>query len=238
MLVLPRFLLLDLDDTILNYTTAGDRCWENLCLSFAPRVGDLRSDELLSAINQTRRWFWSDPDRHRAGRLDLKSARRRIVLLAFERLRIDDCQTAEELADAFTTIREELVQPFPGALAALRGFQKQSIPMGLITNGNARFQRSKLQRFDLEQFFSSILIESEFGCGKPDKRVYLHTLKRLDASPADSWMIGDDLNLDIRPAQELGMAAVWIDHAKTGLPADSSIVPRWTVNSLVELINA
>jgi len=33
--------------------------------------------------------------------------------------------------------------------------------MGLLTNGNSEFQRSKIQRFYLARYFESILIESE-----------------------------------------------------------------------------
>jgi putative hydrolase of the HAD superfamily len=232
---LPRALLLDLDDTILSFSAIGDRCWENLCISFALRLGHISPDELLTAINQSRNWFWSDPDRHRQGRLDLTSARRRIVRIAFEQLQLNDYVIGDELADSFTTMREELVQPFPGALETLQAFQRQGVHMGLITNGDASFQRSKIHRFNLERYFDVILIENEFGVGKPDKRVFLYALERLSVTSMQAWMIGNDLEYDIRPAQELGMAAVWIDCAKTGLPPDSSVVPSWTTSSLAEL---
>jgi hypothetical protein len=60
MKLLPNFLLIDLDDTILNYSAAGDQCWKDLCIFFAHQLGNVSSDELLSAINQSRQWFWSD----------------------------------------------------------------------------------------------------------------------------------------------------------------------------------
>ncbi len=95
---LPRVLLLDLDDTILNFSAIGDKCWENLCISFAPRLGHIGPDGLLTAINQNRDWFWSDPDRHRQGRLDMTNARRRIVRVAFEQLELNDYVIGDELA--------------------------------------------------------------------------------------------------------------------------------------------
>ena len=232
---LPRALLLDLDDTILNFSAIGDKCWESLCISFAPRLGNISPHELLSAINQTRDWFWSDPDRHRQGRLDMTNARRRIVRMAFEQLQLNDYVISDELADSFSTMREELVQPFPGALETLQAFQCQGIHMGLVTNGMASLQRSKIRRFNLERYFDVILIESEFGIGKPDKRAFLYALERLGATPAEAWMIGNDLEYDIRPAQELGIATVWVDYAKTDLPPHSPIVPSWTISSLAEL---
>jgi putative hydrolase of the HAD superfamily len=108
--------------------------------------------------------------------------------------------------------------------------------MGLITNGNAEFQRPKIRRFELEQYFDFILIESEFGVGKPDLRVFRYGLEKFGASPAQVWMIGDDLEYDMHPAQTLGMDTVWVNHADESLPADGSITPTWMIYSLAELI--
>jgi putative hydrolase of the HAD superfamily len=82
----------------------------------------------------------------------------------------------------------------------------------------------------------AILIEGEFGVGKPDSRVFKHGLERFGASPAQVWMIGDDLEYDIRPAQELGMDTVWVNHAKIDLPGNRPVTPTRTIYSLAELI--
>lgn len=236
MQTLPDFLFFDLDDTILDFTAPGKKCWENLCSSFASRLDPIRSDQLLAAINQSAAWYWSDPERHRTGRLDLKRARRLVLARAFSQLQVDNLKVSEELANSFTTLRAELVQPFPGSVETLRKLQGQGTRMGLITNGNAEFQRPKIRRFALEQYFDFILIESEFGMGKPDPRVFRYGLERFGVSPAQVWMIGDDLEFDMRPAQELGMDTVWVNHAKESLPVDGSIKPTRMIYSLAELI--
>lgn len=233
---LPDFLFLDLDDTILDYMAPGERCWENLCASFAPRLDNISPDQLLTAIKQTGKWFWSDPERHRTWRLDLRTARRLVLAQAFSQLQVDNPKMSDELADSFTTLREEMVQPFPGSIETLKILQDRDIRMGLITNGNAEFQRAKIRRFALEQYFDFILVESEFGVGKPDLRVFKHGLEQFSVSPTQVWMIGDDLEYDIRPAQQLGMGTVWVNHANESLPVDGSIAPTWTIYSLAELI--
>lgn len=233
---LPDFLFLDLDDTILDFTAPGRKCWETLCSSFAPRLGAVRSEQLLAAISQSAAWYWSDPERHRTGRLDLKSARRQVVAGAFRQLQIADTALGEELADTFTVVREELVQPFPGSVETLQALQARGIRMGLITNGRAEFQHAKLRRFELARYFDFILIEGEFGIGKPDPRVFQYGMEQLGASPEQVWMIGDDLEYDIRPAQELGLGTVWVNHAKIDLPANSPVTPRQMIYSLRELI--
>jgi len=94
----------------------------------------------------------------------------------------------------------------------------------------------KVRRFELEQYFDFILIEGEFGVGKPDLRVFKHGLEQFCASPTQVWMVGDDLEFDMRPAQKLGLGTVWVNHANERLPADGSIQPTHEICSLAELI--
>jgi putative hydrolase of the HAD superfamily len=192
---------------------------------------------LLAAIDRARGWYWSDPQRHRQGRMNMQSARRAIVRLAFEKLGLEKTEIADELADAFTQQREELVRPFPGAVETLQALRERGVRMGLITNGMAQFQRRKIERFGLAPFFELIQIESEFGEGKPEPGAFLHALRCLDAVPGQAWMVGDDLEYDIRPSQALGMGTVWVDHSGKGLPQGCTIQPAWIVKQIAELVD-
>ena len=236
MYTLPPFLLFDLDDTLLDYTASGRKCWQELFLEYAPRFG-VPVEQLASAHQEVSDWYWSDAERHQLGRLDLRIARRKVLRLVVEKLGRDRPALGDEMADAFTLRRELLFAPFPGTIETLQELQRGGIRMGLLTNGNSEFQRSKIRRFYLARYFESILIESEFGAGKPDRRVFLAALEQLGATPAQTWMVGDDLMRDILPAQQLGLGTVWVDIENGGLPASSSIVPMLTVHSVADLIS-
>src|SRR5262245_16163453 len=140
----PKALLLDLDDTIVALSASATRCWQDLCLRFAPRIDGLQPEQLQSAIEAVARWFWSDAERHRRGRLDLYWSRREIVTRAFADLALDAPLLAEELADAFTAEREAAIEPFPGALDALRTLRSRIPLLALVTNGDSAFQRKKI----------------------------------------------------------------------------------------------
>ena len=86
-------------------------------------------------------------------------------------LHIDHPALANEIADAYTSEREETVEPFPGAIDTLHYLKDQGICLALITNGNAEGQRRKVDKFGLGSIFDYILIEGEFGVGKPDEQV-------------------------------------------------------------------
>ena len=237
MSALPLYLLFDLDDTLLDYSASGRRCWQELFLEYAPRFG-VTVEQFASAHQQTSDWYWSDLERHRTGRLDLKTARRQVLKRTMEKLGFQAQTLGDEMADAFTLRREEMFAPFPGAIEILQEFQRRGIRMGLVTNGNGEFQRKKIRRFDLTRYFETVIIEGEFGVGKPDQSVFTAALEQLGALPVQAWMVGDDLARDIQPAQALGMGTVWVDIENGGLPAGSPITPMRIVHSVSELCRA
>lgn len=231
---LPSAILFDLDDTILVY---GDpeECWRTVCSGFVSRVGVSSTDELLSAINGVREWYWSDLGRHRQGRLVLLDARRQIVAMAFSQLGIDAPEVAIELAETYAEMREGSVQTFPGAIDTLKHFRDRGVRLGLVTNGGSEMQRGKIERFGLVPYFDCILIEGEFGAGKPDESVFRHMLEQFDVAASDTWMVGDDLQRDIAGAQALGMVTIWVDWRGGGLPESSPVQPDRVVRSVTEL---
>lgn len=232
-MLIPKHLILDLDDTILDYTAPGLKVWGRLYDDFAPRM-NLPSERLRRAMEASIHWYWSDPDRFREGRLDLRRARRIVVRDAFEKLGRTDLRTADELADAFTVEREAVVRPFDGALEALETVRRNGSRLALLTNGQSSFQRAKIERFRLEVFFDAILIESELGFGKPDPRAHRAALAALGTDPPQVWMVGDDLECDIRPAGALGMRTAWIHDPPPDAPRPADLV----VPSLRDLLAA
>ena len=49
-------------------------------------------------------------------------------------------------------------------------------------------------------------------------------------------MVGDHLTYDIAPALALGMQGIWVDYARTGLPAPAPCVPSRIIGALPELL--
>jgi putative hydrolase of the HAD superfamily len=227
-----KALLLDLDDTLLDYSGGVDECWEAACATAAPSVPRAA---LVAALAVCRRTFWSDPDHNRRERVHMVRAWTRIATLALERCDGDPALGAG-IAEAFAARRRALMTLFPDALQFLVGLRDEGVPLGLVTNGDAREQRAKIERHDLARFFDVIVIEGEFGAGKPDAAVYRSALAALGvpAGP-EVWMAGDHLEFDVAGPQRLGLRGAWLDRPGQGLPADSPVRPDRVVRSLAEL---
>ena len=233
---LPHAILFDLDDTIMAYEAASEGCWLEACAQYAVQIHGPMPEVLCAAIQERSKWFWSDAERFRQGRLNLAEARRQIVAGALESLGAPNPGLAQEIARLRTDLHEQRIAPFPGALDVLRKLHQTRPRLGLVTNGASDKQRAKITRHSLELFFDCIVVEGEFGCGKPDERVFRHALQQLDTAPADAWMVGDNLLHDIVPAQALGMTGIWHDFRGKGLPADAPCQPDRTIRRLAELL--
>src|SRR5262249_18237058 len=185
-----------------------------------------------------RRWFWSDPERHRRERVQMLNAWRQIASRALEDLGVPDDVLATAIAEDFAERRWKYMTLFPGVTDALEQLRRRGVPLALITNGDASHQRRKIRQHDLERFFDVVVIEGEFGTGKPDETVYRHALDALAIRPSDAWMIGDHLEWDVLAPQRLGICGVWIDAEGKGLPQDCAGTPHRIVRRFVDLVDA
>lgn len=229
-----KAVLFDLDDTLLDYSGGVDASWQAACLACDLRDG-LHPAALVGAIAESRRWFWSDPQRHRRERVDMLRAWQRIVEHALAGLGVSPDGLAPAIARAYASHRREVMRLFPDAVASLEQLRERGVALGMVTNGDASQQRDKIARHDLGRFFDVVVIEGEFGAGKPDEVVYRHALDALGVEPRQACMVGDHLENDVAGPQRLGVHGIWLDRRGQGLPLDTPIRPDLVLSTLGDL---
>jgi HAD superfamily hydrolase (TIGR01549 family) len=225
--------LFDLDDTILHFTVGQPNCWQLALERLVPQ----RTDHavLLTSIDRESRDFWAPAGRAFWGRQNMHEARRRIACSALSDHGIP-LNLCHSIADEMTERKEALVRPFEGAVEVLSSLRGRGHRLGLLTNGSAAFQRTKIRRFELEPLFELILVEGELGYGKPDRRVFGAALAHFGVRSAHACMIGDNLDADIAGARDSGMSAIWHDAYGVGLPERPIATPDRVIRSLSELL--
>lgn len=232
---LPEAVLLDLDDTILDDSGHSVRCWNEACRLHAHALEGVDPSLLYEAIERVRRWYWSDAERHRVGRLDLLAAYREVVRTACQEVGLAGAPVADEIAAHYRARRDEEIRPFEGAIETVRWLREAGCRLALLTNGAAAPQRSKVERFRLGELFDAVLIEGELGFGKPDPRVYERALVDLAVEPAGTWMVGDNHEWDVAAPQRLGIFGIWVDRWGTGPRPDWPVSPGRVIHRLAEL---
>ncbi len=230
----PSAIFFDMDGTILDWQTGMEETW--LASIERHNEGSYDATEMYELVCKRRDWFWQDPDRAKTGRMDLTEASRVIVRHAFEDAGLKTFDVANRIGDYYRAGRRESIAPYPGAIATVEAIRARGIQLALITNGEAANQRRSVTKFNLEAHFHCIVIEGEFGVGKPDERVFRHALEATDSTPDTTWMVGDSLAADIAPAVELGLHAVWVDETRAGLPSNAPVKPHRIIRAITELV--
>lgn len=95
-------------------------------------------------------------------------------------------------------------QPDEAMLGAVRAAKQAGIRTGLISNswGTRRYDRALLG-----QLFDGVVISGEVGIRKPSKRIYTMGAEAIGLPPEECVFV-DDLEFNLRPAAEIGMAVV------------------------------
>lgn len=232
----PAAILIDLDDTILSSTGGQREAWAEVLAAFDGRFGEHGHATVHRGVLEASRSLWSDAESHRRWRQDIRAARREVVRRAFAALALDDAALGHELADTFSDHRHAAMYLFPGAVDTLEALRGRGIPLGLVTNGAASEQRDKVERFDLARHFDHILIEGEFGRGKPEPEVFHHLMACFGTTPETTWVVGDNLEWEVEAPQKLGMHAIWCDAHRKGLPEGCGVTPDRIIHELTELL--
>jgi len=208
----PELILFDLDDTLMAFDLVSEQAWDKAVAIFMQEHNAaIAKNVLLEKLHQTRKWYWADPERHKAGRKNIVNARRDIVKLALKDYAHFNINELEELADNYSRIHEALWYLFDGVEETLQYIKSKNIKLGVMTNGTSESQRGKLRRFNIERYFDYVFIEGEVGCGKPDIQIYEYMLQETKMASANIIMVGDNLIWDIEPPQKLGIYTVWIN---------------------------
>ena len=229
----PRAIFFDLDDTLLDTSGGVQAAWRSTCAAFAPELG-IEPDRLESAIREQLISFWKDEAAVEHWRTRLHDARRHNVALALQRLQLDPA-AAPHLADRYWDEQAARMRLFDDSLETLSRLREAGFRLGLLTNGPAEMQRWKLSRFPIAEHFDVIVIEGEFGHGKPHPRVFEHALEQVGARPAEAWHVGDNLYADIGGARRAGLHATWIHRDRLELTDDAPAIPDRVIAHLAEL---
>ena len=235
---LPTAILFDLDDTLISAHLHPRKAWTKALQTVGGLPGDPTAEEAAVAIHTSAKWYWSDAERHRIGRLDILTARKTILTRAFTEIGwAQDDDFIDRLGRHFTEQRTNDTKLFPDAVETLDGLAQRGVRLGLITNGNAIEQRAKVDRFELARHFHHIQIEGEVGFGKPEEQAYAHALEKLGTSVEETWIIGDNLDWEVIVPQRLGFYAIWRDPIGKGLPEGNEAKPDRIVTRLAELLD-
>ncbi len=146
-----------------------------------------------------------------------------------------DLATLEYFGLKKTPWHKEDERLYPEAAECLECLHKH-YKIGIIANQSAGSEE-RLERFGIRKYIDIVVASAEEGVAKPDKRIFEIALERAGCKRSEAAMIGDRLDNDIVPANELGMYTIWVKQGNWiyASPKEPLEYPDWTIENLSEL---
>lgn len=226
----PIALFFDLDDTLLDGASAVQTAWAIVLAEVADSLG-CDPERLREAIRREAMAFWRDEAAVAHWRVRLEEARELVVRAALLAEGLDPTW-APRISRRYGEEHRAHLQPFADTYPALERLRAAGFRLGLLTNGPASLQGDKVARFGLRRYFDVVVIEGEFGVGKPSPAVFAHALRETGAEPHQAWMVGDNLYADIGGAKASGITATWIHRGRLTLPEQPPALPDRSIAHL------
>ena len=123
-------------------------------------------------------------------------------------------EEVKELVRIYRECEPQLVL-YEDAKCLLEVIKNNKAKIGIITDGNARVQGTKVRVLGLYEIADAVILTDEYKDGdhslsKPDERVYQICLESLNVKPNEAIYIGDNILKDFLGAKKLGMKTVRI----------------------------
>lgn len=211
--------LFDLDDTLVNSKNAEYNAickFKNLYIEFN-KVEDVDFAKAWSKITM------ETYERYHSGEISFEELKigRMKRLFSYYSIIISDEDSKEKFKE-YQNIYEKNWILFDDAKEVLE-YLKNKYKLVILSNGDGKQQRKKIEYTGLDKYFSYIVISSEVGYSKPEKEIFEIACKMVNSKPENCIMIGDKYKVDIEGSLNAGMYGIWINRKKEQLTYEFQI---------------
>ena len=226
-----EFLLLDLDDTILDFRKA-----ERIAIAKTfEDFGVTPTQEVLHRYHLINKSCWE--------RLERKEWTREQVLVNRFAILFDEVGVQVDPTACARAYEKNLSIGhyfLPGAQEAVETLSKK-YRLFLVSNGTASVQKGRLTSANLYPFFEKVFVSQEVGHNKPAPEYFEKVFAQISGfDPQKALIVGDSLTSDILGGIHAGISTCWVnpDHQpkREDIPADYEIQGIYQLEALLETL--
>ena len=225
-----KFLLFDLDHTLLDFDAAEDVALSHLLKEEG--VEDIQAyKDYYVPMNKT---LWKDLELKKITKQELVNTR---FAKLFAHFGIE--KDGAYLAERYQFFLSKQGQIFPGVEDLLKKLIHQGFELYAATNGITFIQTGRLEQSGIAPYFKEIFISEQLHTQKPDAAFYEKIGSRIpNFDKNQTLMIGDSLSADIQGGNNAGIDTIWYNPHH--LENKSLAQPTYEVDSyqaLLELLD-
>lgn len=220
-----KFLLFDLDHTLLDFNLA-----EDLALTaFLKEQGVSDIQAYKDYYIPMNKGLWRDLEQKKISKTELINTRFARLFAHFGQTR-----NGAELARLYQQHIAQQGQTYAGASELLDALTEADYELYAATNGVTAIQTGRLAHSDISPYFNRIFISEQLHTQKPEAVFYEKIAELIpDFDLSQTLMIGDSLTADIAGANNAGMDSLWYNPQQ--LTNSSSARPTYTATSYEEI---
>ena len=135
---------------------------------------------------------------------------------------------ATHLAQEFRAFSTQYVKVYDGVTETLTKLKKAGKKLYILDNAQPCYTRTELVRLGLKKYFTGIAYSAEYGCAKPDPKLFEAFLTKYGLDRKETVYIGNDAKKDVDGARAAKLDCLWI---KTNLTTEETpkYSPKYTV---------
>lgn len=219
-----KYLLIDLDDTILDFHKAERIGLCNTLRHYAIEP----TEETVELYKQINAAHWHALEQGRMTRKQVNEGRFAELFRAMGR-EVD----GEECAAFYLSQLALTYDYLPGAKEAIISLSKK-YRLFVASNGTASVQFPRLAASGLDRYIEKAFISEALGENKPSKAYFDLCFAQIPGfDPAKAMMVGDSLTSDIQGGINAGIPTCWVN--TFGKENTGSIRPDYEISSLSQL---
>ena len=222
-----KFLLFDLDHTLLDFDAAEDIALTQLLEEEG--VEDIQTyKDYYVPMNKA---LWKDLEQKKITKAELINTR---FAKLFAHFGIE--KDGSYLAERYQFFLSKQGQTFPGVEDLLKTLIHQGYELYAATNGITFIQTGRLEQSGIAPFFKEIFISEQLHTQKPDASFYEKIGARIpNFDKNHALMIGDSLSADIQGGNNAGINTIWYNphHLENKTQAQ----PTYEVHSYKDLLD-
>ena len=221
-----KFLLFDLDHTLLDFDAAEDVALTQLLKEEG--VTDIQAyKDYYVPMNKA---LWKDFELKKITKQELVNTR---FAKLFAHFGIE--KDGAYLAERYQFFLSKQGQIFPGVEDLLKKLIHQGLELYAATNGITFIQTGRLEQSGIAPFFKEIFISEQLHTQKPDAAFYEKIGARIpNFDKKYALMIGDSLSADIQGGNNAGIDTIWYNPHHLGNKTQAQ--PTYEVDSYQALL--
>ena len=196
-----KFLLFDLDHTLLDFDAAEDIALTHLLKEEGVEDIQVYKDYYVP-MNKA---LWKNLEQKKISKQELVNTR---FSRLFAHFGVE--KDGAYLAERYQFFLSKQGQIFPGVEDLLKNLIHQGYELYAATNGIAFIQTGRLEQSGIATFFKEIFISEQLHTQKPDAAFYEKIGARIsNFDKKYALMIGDSLSADIQGGNNAGIDTIW-----------------------------